>query len=162
MLEVVSDKVYKCFFVNLFVQCTNTIAIKMYEGLGYSVFRRLRPYYGLERRRGCSVFFVDKIFGIRYAKATYTRSKATVSQAKRERYQCQCSRGIVTQFVEVQEIKCRYGLYTQRRWFRIRNGCQQGKLLFIECRQCLFIRAKRSQIESDFLRSRREPIVSGL
>lgn len=42
MLEVVSDKVYKGYFVDLFVRCTNIIAIKMYEGLGYSVFRWLR------------------------------------------------------------------------------------------------------------------------
>ena len=53
MLEVVSDKVYKCSFVDLFVRYTSIIAIKMYEGLGYSVFKRLQPFYGLERR--CSV-----------------------------------------------------------------------------------------------------------
>lgn len=44
MLEVVSDKVY--LFVDLFFQRTIIIAIKMYEGLGYSVFKRLREYYG--------------------------------------------------------------------------------------------------------------------
>ena len=32
--------------------------------------------------------------------------KRRFSRAKRESYQCQCSRGIVTQFVKVQEIKC--------------------------------------------------------
>ena len=112
MLEVVSDKVYKCFFVDVLVRCTTIIAIKMYEGLGYSVYRRLGEYVGLEGRWMslvcflCSVFFVDKISGIRYAKTTFTRSKASFSQAKRERYQCQYLRGIVTQLVKVQDIEC--------------------------------------------------------
>ena len=43
---MVSDEIYKGFFVDLFVRCTNTVAIDMYEGLGYSVYRRVREYYG--------------------------------------------------------------------------------------------------------------------
>ncbi|PCH39347.1 N-acetyltransferase [Wolfiporia cocos MD-104 SS10] len=45
-LEQVSDESYRAFFVDLYVRCTNNIAIGMYEGLGYSVFRRVREYYG--------------------------------------------------------------------------------------------------------------------
>ena len=46
LLELVSDEIYKGFFVDLYVRCANTVAIDMYEGLGYSVYRRVREYYG--------------------------------------------------------------------------------------------------------------------
>jgi len=46
LLEMVSDETYKGFFVDLYVRCANTVAIDMYEGLGYSVYRRVREYYG--------------------------------------------------------------------------------------------------------------------
>ncbi|KAF9462693.1 N-acetyltransferase [Collybia nuda] len=46
LLEMVSDETYKGFFVDLYVRCANTVAINMYEGLGYSVYRRVREYYG--------------------------------------------------------------------------------------------------------------------
>ena len=46
LLELVSDQGYRGFFVDLYVRCTNTVAIGMYEGLGYSVYRRVREYYG--------------------------------------------------------------------------------------------------------------------
>ena len=46
LLELVSDQAYRGFFVDLYVRCNNDIAIKMYEGLGYSVYRRVREYYG--------------------------------------------------------------------------------------------------------------------
>ena len=45
-LETVSDDVYGGLFVDLFVRCSNSIAIDLYEGLGYSVYRRVREYYG--------------------------------------------------------------------------------------------------------------------
>lgn len=45
-LETVSDDVYGGLFVDLYVRCTNKIAIDLYEGLGYSVYRRVREYYG--------------------------------------------------------------------------------------------------------------------
>ena len=45
-LETVSDDVYGSLFVDLYVRCTNTIAMELYEGLGYSVYRRVREYYG--------------------------------------------------------------------------------------------------------------------
>lgn len=46
LLEMVSDESYKGFFVDLYVRCANLVAIDMYEGLGYSVYRRVREYYG--------------------------------------------------------------------------------------------------------------------
>lgn len=46
LLELVSDESHKAFFVDLYVRCANNIAIEMYEGLGYSVYRRVREYYG--------------------------------------------------------------------------------------------------------------------
>ncbi|KAG9318749.1 acyl-CoA N-acyltransferase [Chiua virens] len=46
-LELVSDEHYKGFFVDLYVRCNNALAISMYEGFGYSVYRRVREYYGM-------------------------------------------------------------------------------------------------------------------
>lgn len=45
-LELVSDNTYKGFFVDLYVRCNNALAINMYESFGYSVYRRVREYYG--------------------------------------------------------------------------------------------------------------------
>ncbi|KAM6500128.1 N-acetyltransferase [Amanita muscaria] len=45
-LELVSDDIYKAFFVDLYVRCANNIAIEMYERMGYSVYRRVKEYYG--------------------------------------------------------------------------------------------------------------------
>ncbi|KAF4610537.1 hypothetical protein D9613_006721 [Agrocybe pediades] len=46
LLEMVSEEIYKGFFVDLYVRCANSIAIDMYEKMGYSVYRRIREYYG--------------------------------------------------------------------------------------------------------------------
>jgi len=46
LLEMVSEEIYKGFFVDLYVRCTNSVAIDMYEKMGYSVYRRVREYYG--------------------------------------------------------------------------------------------------------------------
>jgi len=46
LLEMVSEEIYKGFFVDLYVRCANLVAIGMYEGMGYSVYRRVREYYG--------------------------------------------------------------------------------------------------------------------
>lgn len=46
LLEMVSEEIYKGFFVDLYVRCANNVAIDMYEGMGYSVYRRVREYYG--------------------------------------------------------------------------------------------------------------------
>ncbi|KAJ3178111.1 N(alpha)-acetyltransferase 20, NatB catalytic subunit [Gaertneriomyces sp. JEL0708] len=44
-LEDVSEQIYDTFFVDLFVRKSNSLAISMYEGFGYKVFRRVRGYY---------------------------------------------------------------------------------------------------------------------
>lgn len=44
-LEKVSDENYRGFFVDLYVRCVNYAAISMYEGFGYSVYRRVKEYY---------------------------------------------------------------------------------------------------------------------
>lgn len=46
LLEMVSEAIYKAFFVDLYVRCANSVAISMYEGMGYSIYRRVREYYG--------------------------------------------------------------------------------------------------------------------
>lgn len=46
LLERMSDKVHHGFFVDLYVRHSNHKALRMYEGLGYSVYRRVREYYG--------------------------------------------------------------------------------------------------------------------
>ncbi|KAJ7599221.1 N-acetyltransferase [Mycena floridula] len=46
LLELVSDESYQGFFVDLYVRCNNHVAITMYEGFGYSVYRRVKEYYG--------------------------------------------------------------------------------------------------------------------
>ena len=52
LLELVSDEIYHGWFVDLYVRCANAVAIGMYEGLGYSVYRRVREYYGSIRSGG--------------------------------------------------------------------------------------------------------------
>lgn len=39
---------YDGYFVDLFVRVSNTLAIGMYEKLGYSVYRRVLGYYSNE------------------------------------------------------------------------------------------------------------------
>ncbi|KAH8826898.1 N-acetyltransferase [Flagelloscypha sp. PMI_526] len=46
LLEYISDNVYRGYFVDLYVRCTNQVAVDMYERMGYSVYRRVREYYG--------------------------------------------------------------------------------------------------------------------
>ena len=43
-LEDVSDY-KKCYFVDLFVRVSNEVAVKMYEALGYVVYRNIKDYY---------------------------------------------------------------------------------------------------------------------
>jgi N-terminal acetyltransferase B complex catalytic subunit len=43
-LEASADE-YDAWFVDLFVRKSNTIAQKLYEGLGYTVYRRVLSYY---------------------------------------------------------------------------------------------------------------------
>ena len=43
-LEDTSER-RKCFFVDLFVRASNTVAVSMYNKLGYVVYRRIKEYY---------------------------------------------------------------------------------------------------------------------
>jgi N-terminal acetyltransferase B complex catalytic subunit len=44
--KLTAVKPYETWFIDLFVKVTNVLARKMYEKLGYSVFRRVIGYYG--------------------------------------------------------------------------------------------------------------------
>lgn len=45
-LETITDsKPHEVNFIDLFVKCNNQLAIKLYEKLGYSVYRRVIGYY---------------------------------------------------------------------------------------------------------------------
>lgn len=44
-LERVTNSVYHGYFVDLYVRVSNEIAIRMYEGMGYTVYRRVVEYY---------------------------------------------------------------------------------------------------------------------
>ncbi|KZV88280.1 hypothetical protein EXIGLDRAFT_619536, partial [Exidia glandulosa HHB12029] len=46
LLEYISDKAYRGYFVDLYVRLDNKIAIDLYERIGYSVYRRVQGYYG--------------------------------------------------------------------------------------------------------------------
>ncbi|CAL9131333.1 FR47-like protein [Musa troglodytarum] len=59
LLENISDKIDKAYFVDLFVRASNMPAIKMYEKLGYVIYRRVLRYYsgeedGLDMRKALS------------------------------------------------------------------------------------------------------------
>lgn len=46
VLETITDsKQHEVNFIDLFVKCNNDLAIKLYEKLGYSVYRRVVGYY---------------------------------------------------------------------------------------------------------------------
>lgn len=44
-LERVTNSVYGGYFVDLYVRVSNEIAVRMYEGMGYTVYRRVVEYY---------------------------------------------------------------------------------------------------------------------
>ncbi len=44
VLEEVSDS-KKCYFVDLFVRVSNSVAVTMYKALGYVIFRMIKGYY---------------------------------------------------------------------------------------------------------------------
>jgi N-terminal acetyltransferase B complex catalytic subunit len=46
--EDVSEKVHYCWFADLYVRVSNTLAIEMYRRRGYEVFRTVRGYYSGE------------------------------------------------------------------------------------------------------------------
>ncbi|KAJ2661171.1 N-acetyltransferase 5 [Coemansia sp. RSA 1200] len=44
-LEDASEKTYDCYFVDLFVRPSNKVAVRMYETLGYILYRQVIDYY---------------------------------------------------------------------------------------------------------------------
>ncbi|CAJ1904781.1 unnamed protein product [Sphenostylis stenocarpa] len=59
LLEDISDNIDKAYFVDLFVRASNAPAIKMYDKLGYVIYRRVLRYYsgeedGLDMRKALS------------------------------------------------------------------------------------------------------------
>ncbi|ORX47221.1 acyl-CoA N-acyltransferase [Hesseltinella vesiculosa] len=46
LLEQVSENTYDGWFVDLYVRVSNAVAVDMYKKFGYSVYRRVRNYYG--------------------------------------------------------------------------------------------------------------------
>lgn len=44
--ETLSQDTHQCFFVDLFVRTSNSLAIAMYNRMGYSVYRTILNYYG--------------------------------------------------------------------------------------------------------------------
>lgn len=59
-LEKSSDEFYKAYYVDLFVRPGNSMALNMYEKLGYKLYRRIPDYYdsyhedGLDLRKSLS------------------------------------------------------------------------------------------------------------
>ena len=114
LLEMVSDETYKGWFVDLYVRCTNQVAIKMYEGLGYSVYRRVREYYG-SLGLGRAGKDEEDAFGaficlscsnlpliillLRYEKTYVPRSGKTERQSKWKRLHCHRTRSIIEIFL---------------------------------------------------------------
>lgn len=64
------DSLYNCYFMDLFVRSTNALAINMYRGFGFDIFRRIKEYYmtdGLEPSEdafGMSINFCNRFFSI--------------------------------------------------------------------------------------------------
>uniref|UniRef100_A0A5S6QCB9 N-alpha-acetyltransferase 20 n=1 Tax=Trichuris muris TaxID=70415 RepID=A0A5S6QCB9_TRIMR len=46
-LEVILNR-YRCYYVDLFVRVSNTVAVQTYKSLGYVVYRRVIDYYSGE------------------------------------------------------------------------------------------------------------------
>lgn len=46
--ESLSDETYNCYFVDLFVRKSNSLAISMYKKMGYIVYRTILQYYAGE------------------------------------------------------------------------------------------------------------------
>lgn len=44
--EELSEETHNCYFVDLFVRKSNTVAINMYKAFGYVIYRTILQYYG--------------------------------------------------------------------------------------------------------------------
>ena len=113
LLEMVSEEIYKGFFVDLYVRCANIVAIGMYEGMGYSVYRRVREYYGAlgigkggrddEDAFGMSYpisfsFFLKK-FASRHAQTFGSRSEPSLGAAKWEGHSRKRTRCVIVSYI---------------------------------------------------------------
>ncbi|CAO1613517.1 unnamed protein product [Sympodiomycopsis kandeliae] len=45
LLEIASDFLYDAWFIDLFVRPSNSLAVGLYQGLQYSIYRRVKEYY---------------------------------------------------------------------------------------------------------------------
>ena len=112
LLEMVSEEIYKGFFVDLYVRCANIVAIGMYEGMGYSVFRRVREYYGTlgigkggrddEDAFGMSYLISSPLFSkfiCRHAQTFGSRPKPSLGAAKWEGHNCKRTRRVITPYI---------------------------------------------------------------
>lgn len=102
LLEMVSEEIYKGFFVDLYVRCANVVAIEMYEKMGYSVYRRVREYYGNlgigkggkdeEDAFGTFIPYVlctiSVDYSTRYAETSFTRRQSSFNPVKWQGYNC--------------------------------------------------------------------------
>ena len=117
LLEMVSEEIYKGFFVDLYVRCANLVAIGMYEGMGYSVYRRVREYYGTlgmgkggrddEDAFGMSYLMSSPFFSkfaSRHAQTFGSRPKPSLSAAKWEGYNCKRTRRVITPYIYIQGL----------------------------------------------------------
>lgn len=115
LLEMVSEEIYKGFFVDLYVRCANVVAIGMYEGMGYSVYRRVREYYGTlgigkggrddEDAFGMSYLMSSSLFtefASRHAQAFGPRPKSSLGAAKWEGHNCKRTRRVITPYICIQ------------------------------------------------------------
>eukprot|EP00729_Bicosta_minor_P022228 gene22228-8687_t len=73
MLEFVSDKIYKGYFVDLFVRKSNDVAVDLYTKLGYVVYRRVLEYYS-----GSSTEAAEDAFDMRKALTKDPEKKSMV------------------------------------------------------------------------------------
>jgi hypothetical protein len=112
LLEMVSEEIYKGFFVDLYVRCANIVAIGMYEGMGYSIYRRVREYYGTlgigkggrddEDAFGMSYLISSPLFskfGSRHAQTFASRPKPSLGAAKWEGHNCKRTRRVIIPYI---------------------------------------------------------------
>ncbi|KAJ1884387.1 N-acetyltransferase [Kickxella alabastrina] len=73
VLEDASEKIHNCYFVDLFVRPSNKVAIAMYEGMGYIVYREVIDYYMTD-----GIMPTESAFDMRKALARDVHKKSVV------------------------------------------------------------------------------------
>lgn len=56
------DSLTNCWFMDLFVRSTNNLAINMYKGLGFDIFRRIKGYYSSDGQSAAEDAFGKCLF----------------------------------------------------------------------------------------------------